>query len=46
VKLIPTQFVKPFVKSNKNDFPRCRSHRRSGRPAEYALRSDQDRRSA
>ena len=30
VRLIPAQFVKFYVKSNKNDFPRCGSRRRSG----------------
>ncbi len=31
VKLIPAQFVKPFVKSNKNDFIDAESNRRGSR---------------
>ncbi len=41
VRLIPAQFVKPFLKSNKNDFL-DRGHRRSGRAQEHALRAHQD----
>jgi transposase len=38
VRLIPAQFVKFYVKSNKNDFPRCGSRRRSGGAAATAER--------
>src|SRR2546423_9362103 len=37
VRLIPAQFVKPYRKSNKNDFLRCGSDRRSGNQTEHAL---------
>ena len=45
VKLMAPQFVKPYVKSNKND---ARMRRRSARrwPAEHALCTDQERRTA
>jgi transposase len=32
VRLIPAQFVKPFVKSNKNDFVDAEAIAGSGRP--------------
>lgn len=43
VKLIPAQFVKPFVKSNKNDFLDAEA---IAEAAEHAFRSDQDGRPA
>ena len=41
VKLIPAQFVKPYRKSNKNDFIDAEAI-----APQHALRADQDRRSA
>ena len=41
VKLIPAQFVKPFVKSNKNDFINAEAIAEAG-TREHALRADQD----
>ena len=46
VKLIAPQFVKPYVKSNKNDANDARGDLRGDEPAEYALRSGQDGRAA
>src|SRR5579864_3015679 len=46
VRLIPAQFVRPFVKSNKNDYRDAEAHRRSRGTGEHAFRSHQDRRSA
>ena len=43
VRLIAAQFVKPFVKSNKNDFVDAEADRRSGGTQEHAPRPDQDR---
>ena len=42
VKLIPAQFVKPFVKSNKNDFIDAEAIAEAV-TREHALRTDQDR---
>jgi len=36
VRIMPAQFVKPYVKSNKNDAQRCRS----GRGGSYTSRQD------
>jgi len=41
VRLIPAQFVKPYRKSNKNDFNDARGHRRRGGQREHALCADQ-----
>ena len=43
VRLIPAQFAKPFVKSNKNDFVDAEAIAESGRTQEHAFCSDQDR---
>lgn len=43
VKLIPAQFVNPFVKSNKNDFIDAEAIAEAARPAQHAVCSDQDR---
>src|SRR5438477_6075388 len=43
VRLIPAQFVKPFLKSNNNDFLDAEAIR-SGGAAEHALCADHDRR--
>src|SRR5207302_5577816 len=43
VKLIPAQFVRPFVKSNKNDFLDAEGCRGGCRSTEHAFRADQDR---
>jgi transposase len=43
VRLIAAQFVKPFVKSNKNDFVDAEADRRSGGTQEHAFCPDQDR---
>ena len=37
VKLMAPQFVKPYVKSNKNDMRGCRRDQRSGDTANHAL---------
>ena len=42
-RIIPAQFVKPFVKSQKNDFSGCRGHCGGGAASEHALCADQDR---
>lgn len=42
VRLIPAQFVKPFVKSNKNDFVDAGGDCRGGRTQEHAFCPDQD----
>ena len=44
VKLIPAQFVKPFVEVEQERLRRCGSHRGSGWSREHEVRSDQDRR--
>ena len=46
VKLMAPQFVKPFVKSNKNDMRDAEGHRRSGDAADHALCPHQGRRPA
>lgn len=43
VKLIPAQFVKPFVKSNKNDFLDAEAIAEAVDRKEHAFRSNQDR---
>ena len=42
VRLIPPQYVKPYVKTEQDRCGRCRSDLRSRRPPEHAVRSDQD----
>jgi transposase len=42
VRLIPAQYVKPFLKGHKNDLPRRGSDRGSGAAADHALCVDQD----
>jgi len=46
VKLIAPQFVKPYVKSGKNDASRCGGNLRSGLTSIDAVRGDQESRSA
>ena len=46
VKLIPVQFVKPFVKSNKNDFLDAEAIAEAVDRQNMRFRSDQDRRPA
>src|SRR5579864_7929951 len=43
VRLIPAQFVKPYRKSNKNDFLDAEAIAEAVTKAEHALCSDQDR---
>jgi transposase len=42
VRLIPAQFVKPFVKSNKNDFVDAEAIAEAVERKNIALRPDQD----
>ena len=42
VKLIAPQFVKPYVKRNKNDAARCRGAVRGDEPAKDAVRAGED----
>src|SRR6185437_14241106 len=42
VRLIPGQFIKPYRKSNKNDFLDGEADRRSREQREHALCADQD----
>jgi len=46
VRLISPQFVKPYVKSNKNDAADAEAILRGGGSAEHALCTDQDGRAA
>src|SRR5882762_5927864 len=43
VRLIPAQFVKPYLKIEQERLPRCGSDRRGGSATEHALCSHQDR---
>jgi hypothetical protein len=42
VRLIPAQYVKPFLKGPQKRLPRCRGNRASGATTNHALRGDQD----
>jgi transposase len=42
VRLISPQFVRPFVKSNKNDFRRCRGDLRSSFAPGHEIRNPED----
>ena len=42
VRLIPAQYVKPFLKGTQERLPRRRGNRGSGAAADHALRVDQD----
>ena len=42
VKLMHPKYVKPYVKTNKNDASRCGSDLRSGESAHHAICLDQD----
>ena len=42
VRIIPAQFVKPYVKSQQERHHRCRGDRRSGDPSDDALRRTQN----
>src|SRR5271170_7026499 len=42
VRLMPAQYVKPYVKTNKNDYPGRRSDRGSRAATDDALRADQN----
>jgi transposase len=46
VRLMAPQFVKPYVKTNKNDVADAEGDLRSGESTEHALRADQKRRAA
>lgn len=46
VRLMAPQFVKPYVKTNKNDAADAKSYLRSSHPTQYALCSRQDGRAA
>ena len=39
---MPAQYVKPYVKTNKNDYIDAEAYRRGSRPSHDALRTDQD----
>jgi transposase len=43
VRLIPAQYVRPYVKTSKSDLHRCRGDRRGRRTTDDALCTDQDR---
>ena len=43
MRLMPAQYVKPYVKTNKNDYIDAEAYCRSGNPSDDALRADQDR---
>ncbi len=43
VKLMPAEYVRPYVKSNKNDFIECRGNCGGSPPTQHALRLPQDR---
>ena len=42
VRLMPAQYVKPYVKTRQERLHRCRNHCRSGATAEDAFCADQD----
>ena len=46
VRLIPAQFVRPFVKSNKNDYCDAEAIAEAVETGEHAFRAHQDRGSA